>query len=195
MNRDQEPQSAAAERLSPGEWSRLETTRGQGHVGLQADGGVPDSGPLQPGVARCGAAEITGALEEHLAVCNQLLALAQKESEALKSTAAFPAAQTRAERKALLNRLESALNGMVQKRTLWQQPGMESVTRAPQVARLLPACLDTIMRILVLDRENEQQLLRRGLLPARALPSAEQGRPHYVAGLYQRHGQTPAAGA
>jgi hypothetical protein len=39
----------------------------------------------------------------------------------------------------------------------------------------------------VLDRENEEALLRRGLLPARALPSPEQSQPHFVARTYQRH--------
>ena len=126
------------------------------------------------------------ALAAHLTVCNELLALAQKESEALKNSSPFPATMVQSERKALLIRLESALNGLVEKRNLWQQPGMEAVARDPQVARSVQLCLDTIMRILVLDRENEQNLLRRGLLPIRSLPPAEQTRPHYVADLYQR---------
>jgi hypothetical protein len=38
-----------------------------------------------------------------------------------------------------------------------------------------------------LDRENEQLLLRRGLIPPKHLPPVQRQRPHYVAGLYQRH--------
>ena len=132
------------------------------------------------------------ALLQHLTVCNNLLALARKEADALQNPAPFPAASLQAERKALLIRLESALNGLVEKRTLWQQTGMEAVARDPQVARSLQLCLDTIMRVLVLDRENEQSLLRRGLLPPRSLPPAEQARPHYVANLYQRCAQRPS---
>ena len=79
---------------------------------------------------------------------------------------------------------------LVQKRAVWQRPGTEELARNPQLARLHQTALDTIMRVLVFDRENEQQLLRRGLLPARSLPPAEQSRPHYVAGLYQRHAQS-----
>jgi hypothetical protein len=45
------------------------------------------------------------------------------------------------------------------------------------------------MRVLVLDRENEQHLLRRGLLSPRALPAVEPFQPGFVARLYQRHAQ------
>jgi hypothetical protein len=38
-----------------------------------------------------------------------------------------------------------------------------------------------------LDRENEQLLLRRGLIPPKHLPPVQRQRPHYVASLYQRH--------
>jgi hypothetical protein len=49
---------------------------------------------------------------------------------------------------------------------------------------------DITMKLIVLDRENEQGLLRRGLLPASELPSANRQRPHYVADLYKRRGQS-----
>jgi len=129
------------------------------------------------------------ALREHLGVCNALLELARKESDALNNPAPFPALALQLERKALLNRLESALSLLVQKRSLWQQSGPDFLTRNPQLARVHQTALDTIMRVLVLDRENEQHLLRRGLLPPRALPTAEQSQPGFVARLYQRHTQ------
>ncbi len=47
---------------------------------------------------------------------------------------------------------------------------------------------DLTMKIIVLDRENEQNLLRRGLVPARELPSVNRQRPHFVADLYRRQG-------
>jgi hypothetical protein len=133
---------------------------------------------------------VAEALREHLGVCNALLELAHKESDALNNPAPFPAKAIQIERKALLTRLESALRLLVQKRTLWQQSGGGSLMANPQVARLLQIAMDTIMRVLVIDRENEQLLLRRGLLPARALPAAEQSRPNFVANLYQRHSQS-----
>jgi len=42
------------------------------------------------------------------------------------------------------------------------------------------------MRIIVLDRENEQALLRKSLVPPRHLPPANRQRPHFVADLYRR---------
>jgi hypothetical protein len=42
------------------------------------------------------------------------------------------------------------------------------------------------MKFILLDRENEQGLLRRGMVPARELPSVNRQRPHFVAELYLR---------
>jgi hypothetical protein len=130
---------------------------------------------------------INVALQDHLEVCSKLLALAQKEAAALKSATPFPAATIQAERRVLLSRLESALQLLGQKQLLWQQLGPERRARSAQVNPLIQTALDTIMRILVLDRENEQALLRRGLLPVRSLPPVEQSHPHCVARLYQHH--------
>jgi hypothetical protein len=49
---------------------------------------------------------------------------------------------------------------------------------------------DQTMKIILLDRENEQCLLRRGLVPTRELPSANRQRPNFVADLYRRGGQS-----
>jgi hypothetical protein len=151
-----------------------------------------DPTDLAPGGAEPNGAlpnELTDALREHLGVCNALLELARKEAQALKNPAPFPALAIQVERKALLCRLECALTLLAQKRSLWNCSRKERGPGDSRFTRLLRTALDTIMRVLVLDRENEQQLLRRGLLPARCLPPAEQSRPHYVARLYQRHAQ------
>jgi hypothetical protein len=42
-------------------------------------------------------------------------------------------------------------------------------------------------RLLLLDRENQQEMLRRGVLPATQLPSASGQRPNFVTDLYRRH--------
>jgi hypothetical protein len=130
---------------------------------------------------------IAAEIQDHLDVCSKLLALAQKEAQALKSTESFPTETIQAERKALLSRLESALGLLGQKKLLWQQLGTDRQAHKPQLNQLIQTALDTIMRVLVLDRENEQALLRRGLLPVRSLPPVEQSRPHCVARLYQHH--------
>ena len=133
---------------------------------------------------------IAAVINDHLGVCSKLLALAQREAEALKNAPAFPLAEIQTERRSLLAQLESALHLLGQKQALWQKLSSERRARKPQMNQLLQTAMDTIMRILVLDRENEQALLRRGLLPTRALPPVEQSRPHYVARLYQHHGKS-----
>jgi len=130
---------------------------------------------------------IAAVIQDHVDVCNNLLVLAQKAAEALKSATAFPSATILAERRALLSRLESSLRWLREKQPLWHQLPTERRVRNDQMNQLLQTALDTIMRVLVLDRENEQNLLRRGLLPVRSLPAVERSRPHYVAQLYQHH--------
>jgi hypothetical protein len=130
---------------------------------------------------------IAAVIQAHLDVCNKLLALGQTEAQALKSAAPFPTEKFQAERRALLSQLESGLHLLGEKQLLWQQLGTKHQAHKNQLNHLIQAALDTIMRVLVLDRENEQALLRRGLLPARSLPSVEQSRPHCVARLYQHH--------
>ena len=134
--------------------------------------------------------QVVAALQEHLGVCNDLLRLASQEAQALKSQSSFPGADIRQERKALLKRLESALTLLVRNRTLCCRSRNLDPARNPQIAELSRTAQDTIMRILVLDRENEQDLLRHGLLPPQALPAAQTTQTGYVAGLYQRHARS-----
>jgi hypothetical protein len=130
---------------------------------------------------------VTGALREHLGVCDALLLLAQREAEVLRQPGPFAAARFQAERKDLLVRLESSSRSVADQRERWCQlngPGGET---PPELADLVRTTLDTIMRALVISRENEEALLRRGLLPPRSLPRAEQSQPSFVARTYQRH--------
>ena len=129
------------------------------------------------------------ALREHLGVCEDLLRLAQREAESLRQPGPFQAAQIQAERKALLARLDSSARSVASQRDRGSPLSAPGGETPPELADLVRTTLDTIMRVLVIDRENEANLLRRGLLPARALPRAEQSQPSFVARTYQRHAQ------
>lgn len=83
--------------------------------------------------------------------------------------------------------LDRTLELLKTHRVLWQQLPVAERARHPEIARLIQSTQEIGMKLIVLDRENEQALLRRGLLPARCLPSAQRQQPNYVAGLYQRH--------
>ncbi len=89
-------------------------------------------------------------------------------------------------KKTLLPRLNQSLDALRGHRVNWQKLGRDERARHPEIGMLLRQNQDLIMKIILLDRENEQTLLRRGLVPPRDLPSVNRQRPHFVAGLYSR---------
>ena len=61
-----------------------------------------------------------------------------------------------------------------------------------EVVDLFQTIQSLVMKTLLLDRENQQALLRRGMVPAISLPAVGAQQPHFVAGLYRQHARTPA---
>jgi hypothetical protein len=43
------------------------------------------------------------------------------------------------------------------------------------------------MKILLLDRENQQAMLRRGLMPAQYVPASAAQRQNYITSVNRRH--------
>jgi hypothetical protein len=125
-------------------------------------------------------------LRAHQSLCRELLALAEKESQALRQGQTDVLREVSTARKPLLPQISNSLEKVRQHRILWQNLTAAERAAQPEVAFLVRQVQDLIMRVILLDRENEQGLLRRGLIPARELPSAQQQRPHFVAGLYRR---------
>jgi hypothetical protein len=137
-------------------------------------------------------------LSAHQALCRELLALAEGESKALrhlphhketnqgkdKQDTAFRGIYQ--QKKALLPRLTDSLNKVRRHRVYWRNLSAEERASQPELDFLVKQVQDLIMRVIHLDRENEQGLLRRGLIPAREIPPANQHRPHFVADLYKR---------
>jgi hypothetical protein len=128
-------------------------------------------------------------LRGHLTLCQEILALAENESHALHHTEAGPSFASYQAKKNLLPRLNQSLNQIRQHRATWQKLSPAERAQFPDVPGLLRQNQDLIMKIIVLDRENEQALLRQGLVPPRQLPSAQRQRPHFVADLYRRQGR------
>ncbi len=119
-------------------------------------------------------------------ICRELLSLAERESQLLRSEPSGAINEATHTRRSLLLRLNEALDRARQHRVSWQ--GLSAADRAaqPEVGFLVRQVQDLIMRVILLDRDNEQGLLRRGLIPAREIPSAQRQRPHFVADLYRR---------
>ena len=133
---------------------------------------------------------IAEGLQTHLAVCEEVLRVVEQEHQALQGTETYAAEEFARQRKTLLPRLTQSLECLSRNRAAWQRLDAAERARHPGVAALLRTNQDLIMRVIVLDRENEQALLRRGLVPPRHLPPADRQRPHVVAGLYQRAGRS-----
>jgi hypothetical protein len=125
-------------------------------------------------------------LRAHQAVCRELLALAERESEALRQGQAAVLHEIHRSRKPLLKLLSDSLENVRQHRVQWQRLTAAERAAQPEIAFLIRQAQDLILRVLLLDRENEQGLLRRGLIPPREIPAAQQQRPHFVANLYRR---------
>jgi hypothetical protein len=132
--------------------------------------------------------ELMQCLESHMAVCRELLLVAEREAQTLRRADNPSHFQLYQLKKNLLPRLNQSLDGLRQHRMQWQKLSLDERARHPEVAQLLRKTQDLTMKIIVLDRENEQALLRRGLVPARELPSVNRQRPHFVADLYRRQG-------
>ena len=128
-------------------------------------------------------------LQGHLALCQEILSLVESESHALHHAKTGPSFESYQAKKNCLPRLNQSLNQIRQHRATWQKLSPAERAQFPDVPGLLRQNQDLIMKIIVLDRENEQALLRQGLVPPRQLPAAQRQRPHFVADLYRRQGR------
>ncbi len=125
-------------------------------------------------------------LGAHQNICRELLVLAERETQALRQSQTEVLKEVHGLRKTLLPRLNDSLEKVRQQRILWQTFTAAERAAQPEIGFLVRQVQDLTMRVILLDRENEQGLLRRGLIPAREIPAAQQQRPHFVAGLYRR---------
>jgi hypothetical protein len=131
--------------------------------------------------------DFTRDLKSHRALCEAILAQTARENAALRSTTDTISSESAAQRKKFLADLTDSLDKIREHRIAWMRLEPSVRQGHPEIAELLRENQDLIMRILVLDRENEQALLRKGLVPLRHVPSANRQRPHFVSNLYQRN--------
>lgn len=131
-------------------------------------------------------ADMLNDLRHHLALAGQIWNALEGEGQSLRKAGELNYSQLIQVRQDLLSRLNGSLDKLRKRRLSWQQRPATGRAHCPEVAELLRQNQDLIMKTIVLDRENEQALLRRGLVPHRHLPPANRQRPHFVADLYRR---------
>jgi hypothetical protein len=132
--------------------------------------------------------DISDDLKKHHALCQELLLTVEREGQTLRRSEQPSLFEFHQLRKTLLPRLNQSLDTLRRHRARWLKFSPDERARHPEIAMLLRQNQDLTMKIILLDRENEQSLLRRGLVPPRELPSVNRQRPHFVADLYRRQG-------
>jgi hypothetical protein len=131
--------------------------------------------------------ELAAHLRGFLSLCEETLALMTREHDALTGPGDYQPFEFYQGRKALLLRFDEGLNLLRMGRQAWQRLDAAEQTRHSEVKVLLQTVQDSLVKILVLDRENQQALLQRGLVPAPHVPSSASRTPHHAAQVYQRH--------
>lgn len=125
-------------------------------------------------------------LKAHLKLCEEILLLVIGENRAQQELVALPREEGIQKKRELLRRLTQSSQQLAVFRTAWQRLHADERVLDADITRLMRQNQDLILRIVMLDRENEQVLLRHGLVPVRHLPPANRQRPHFVAELYRR---------
>lgn len=131
--------------------------------------------------------DIVTTLQSDLELYREVLELVEGETREL-SHGTGDMSRFEAARRELLPRLAGAVERMAALRQAWQACDPARRSRHPEVGAFIRENQDLLMKAMVLDRENEQELLRRGMVPVRDLPSVNRQRPHFVTDLYRRQG-------
>ena len=132
-------------------------------------------------------AQLTSELRSFLQLCEEALALAISENQALAGSPDYQVREFSERRKNMLPGLDRAITHIRQCRGIWMQADPEERNANEELKSLFQAVQGVLMKVLLLDRENQQAMLRRGLVPTQHLPPAAAQRPHFVTGLYKRN--------
>jgi len=131
--------------------------------------------------------ELACELQAYRELCREFLALFTEENQALRRPQSWSPGQFNQQRKRLLPRLESGLIKLRSFRQWWERMPAGQRESCGELKDLFRDIQNLLPRLLLLDRDNQQEMLRRGVVPATQLPPAASQRPNFVASLYQRH--------
>ena len=126
-------------------------------------------------------------LRTYLDLCREFLTVFTDENQTLRRPEPWSPEVFNDQRKRLLPRLESGLIKLRSFRQWWERMPASQRESCGEIRELFRDIQNLLPRLLLLDRENQQELLRRGLVPATQLPPAASQRPNFVANLYRRH--------
>jgi hypothetical protein len=135
--------------------------------------------------------EIAGTLISDLrafaGICEEILSLAKQEHQALSGQVAYEPSEFHQKRATLLPDIESLVRKFRNHRMAWQQIPASQREHLAELKSLFQNIQGLMTRVILLDRENQQAMLKRGLVPVKHLPGAAVQQPHCVADLYRRN--------
>jgi len=133
-------------------------------------------------------AQLVLELKNYLALCEEALILAAHENQILAGQGDYKSSEFQQKRENLIPNLQSICARLRDCRLRWRQISPPEREQCEEVKPLFQQIQGYVMKLLQLDRENQQALLRRGLVPAQHLPAAAAvQQPHFVANLYRRN--------
>ena len=124
-------------------------------------------------------------LQTHISLCGEILSVVQQEHQKLKTSAVDDLAALQAGRQGMLERLNAAQENILTYKEAWTRLQPTERQQRPDITNLLKQSTDLIMKIVSLDRENEQLMLRNKLVPSSHLPPAQRQNPNLVAKMYK----------
>ena len=142
---------------------------------------------MTPAAAASFIPELTRDLCAFAVLCEDALSLASREHQALAENGNYQPSEFCRSRKDLLSRLDPLTIAMRRWRQLWQQCSPVERDSLSDIKTAIQMLQNLIIKIFQLDRENQQALLRRGLVPARHVTSCAAPPSNYVANLYRRN--------
>jgi hypothetical protein len=132
-------------------------------------------------------ASLARELQGFLGLAREFLAVFTEENLALRRPQPWSPKVSCEQRNRLLPRLESGLIQLRSLRLWWERMPAGQRESCSDIRDLFRDIQNLLPRLLLLDRENQREMLRQGLLPATQLPAAAALRPNFVASLYRRH--------
>jgi hypothetical protein len=127
-------------------------------------------------------------LKKYLVLCEEALLLAVHENQVLSGQDDYKSSEFQQKRRNLIPDLQSICGRLRDCRMQWQQVSPQERDQLQEVKPLFQQIQGYVMKLLQLDRENQQAMLRRGLVPVQHLPAAAAvQQPHFVANLYRRN--------
>ncbi len=127
-------------------------------------------------------------LGAHLELCRDILTRVQHEHQQLKTARVDNLEDFFRGREGMLGALAAAQKQMFTHKSVWMQLDQAERARHPSVGALIRQNLDLIMKVVLLDRENEKLLLHHRLVPPKHLPSPERQNPSLIAQRYRANG-------